>query len=161
MKTFTVPTGDVAAHSRIVADNANRLHACSRRKPLALAQRLSYCRGMLELWLGVCLGVAFTLATQWLMKHRKSKTSKPAKTSADVLEFPARPAESTGFLDSILEEETDDEVVERLRRNLRVKVFHNEEQFNRLIESEKRRQPDASTRILLEGAIERWERDNR
>ena len=112
---------------------------------------------MPELWIGVCLGVVLTLAVQWMLKR------KPQKPTAEVLEFPLRPAapSSSGFLDSIMEEETEDEVIERLRRNLRVKVSHNDEQLNRLIESERKRQPEASMRILLEAAIERWERDNR
>ena len=70
---------------------------------------------MLELAIGVCLGVLLTLAAQRLLKP---------KHPAQVLEFPApRLQESTGFVDSILDEETDDEVVERLRRNLRVNLL--------------------------------------
>ena len=112
---------------------------------------------MPDLLIGVCVGVLLTLVVQWAIGRGRKKTPV-----ADVLQFPAQPAtQASGFLDSILEEETEDEAIERLRRNLRVKVFHDEEQMQRLIESERKRQPQATMRVLVEAAIERWERDNR
>ncbi len=116
---------------------------------------------MPDLLLGVCVGVLLTLAVQWALQWTTTRTRKKPPV-ADVLQFPAQPAgQATGFLDSILEEETEDEAIERLKRNLRVKVFHNEEQMQRLIESERKRQPQSTMRVMLEAAIERWERDNR
>jgi hypothetical protein len=117
---------------------------------------------MRDLFAGICLGILLTLAIQWAQRRSRRRKPDPSK----ILEFPAPPppqlsVASDGFLDSIMAEEDEDEVVARLRRNLRVKVFHDDAKLERLIENERRRTPGASMRILLEAAIERWERDNR
>jgi hypothetical protein len=51
--------------------------------------------------------------------------------------------------------------LERLRRDLRVKVMHDEEKVDRLIEAERRRRPEARAIAWHKAAISRWERDNR
>jgi hypothetical protein len=48
-----------------------------------------------------------------------------------------------------------------LRQNLRLKLGYNEPAIDRLIELERERLPDASLPVLMQAAIERWERDNR
>jgi hypothetical protein len=48
-----------------------------------------------------------------------------------------------------------------LKRNLLTKCLNNERQVARLIEFERRFIPTASEELLIERAIERWERDNR
>ncbi len=55
---------------------------------------------------------------------------------------------------------------EALRQNLRIKVTHDEEKIDRLIEIERselkrKGQLDATVEDLMERAIERWERENR
>ncbi len=57
--------------------------------------------------------------------------------------------------------ESDPSIVTSLRQNLRLKVMHDEDKVERLIDMERERAPNASHRELLEAAIERWERDNR
>jgi hypothetical protein len=52
-------------------------------------------------------------------------------------------------------------VIAGLRQNLRLKVSYDEEKIDRLIEHERQRLPKASLQVLMESAIERWERDNR
>jgi hypothetical protein len=57
--------------------------------------------------------------------------------------------------------ETSPSAIPRLRQNLRLKVGWDESKIERLIELERERMPRASLQVLMESAIERWERDNR
>jgi len=56
---------------------------------------------------------------------------------------------------------TGSEKIPALRQNLLLKVGRDEAVFERLIEFERARLPNAPLHTLLESAIERWERDNR
>ena len=53
------------------------------------------------------------------------------------------------------------ENIANLRQNLRIKVGWDETKIDRLIDLERERMPNASLQVLMESAIERWERDNR
>ena len=53
------------------------------------------------------------------------------------------------------------EAINALRQNLRVKVLYNEAVIDRLVDSERARNPNAGESLWLRAAIERWERDNR
>jgi hypothetical protein len=53
------------------------------------------------------------------------------------------------------------EEIGKLRQNLRIKVGWDEVKIDRLIDLEREIMPNASLQVLMESAIERWERDNR
>lgn len=53
------------------------------------------------------------------------------------------------------------EVLASLRRNLRLKVMYDEAKIDRLIDFERRKNPNAREVELMQAAIDRWERDNR
>jgi hypothetical protein len=55
----------------------------------------------------------------------------------------------------------DEEELDRLRQQLRVKVMYDEAKVERLIEHEREREPGAGPAAWLRAALERWERDNR
>jgi hypothetical protein len=48
----------------------------------------------------------------------------------------------------------------RLRQDLLAKTLHSRELYDRLLEAERQRLPDAGELELLTAAIQRWERDN-
>lgn len=97
---------------------------------------------------GFVAGVAATLL--WL------RGPKPAaETSA-----PPNPEETlgAGVLADLLRQEDD---LEQLRQNLRVKYLYDEVRVNAAVEEERRRDPSAGEAELLKAAIFRWERENR
>jgi len=49
----------------------------------------------------------------------------------------------------------------QLRRNLLLKTLGNDSTVDSLIDLERERMPNTSLEVLMETAIERWERDNR
>jgi hypothetical protein len=53
------------------------------------------------------------------------------------------------------------ELIGRLRQNLRLKVLYDEDKIDRLIDFERHRNPKGSEADLMQSAIERWERQNR
>ena len=54
-----------------------------------------------------------------------------------------------------------DHNAEDLRRKLRLILLGDEERVNRLIEAERKLNPTAAEHVLLESAIDRWQKDNR
>jgi hypothetical protein len=52
-------------------------------------------------------------------------------------------------------------LIVKLRQNLRLKVMHDEAKVDRLIDFERKYNPNGSEAELMQAAIDRWERDNR
>lgn len=102
------------------------------------------------LLLGILVGAAGTL-----MYTKRKKRPRPT---------PAKPTPTTTprvSLDDIVGAGSQDDRVEQLRQNLRLKYMYDEEKMERAIAFERERQPQAPPEEHLQAAIERWERDNR
>ena len=113
---------------------------------------------MLQLLVGIALGILLTLGFQRIVSSRNRLPAALPRPSAD-------PDNSVSadvlFEKPGLEVDVENGIEAKLRQNLRVKLAYDESKVDRSIELERERRPDASMRSLLESAIERWERENR
>jgi hypothetical protein len=101
--------------------------------------------------LGFIAGVGVTAAG--FLLRRSARAPVPAKVVPS-------PDEAVGasVLETMLSE---NDVAERLRQDLRVKLLYDEAKVNAAIEFERERAPGASEEELIKAAIFRWERENR
>lgn len=84
-------------------------------------------------------------------KEDKSSRATEQKQRQDIhSEQPTHPPSSENM-----------ELIVKLRKNLSVKVMYDEAKVDRLIDYERRLNPNASLVVLIQAAIDRWERDNR
>jgi hypothetical protein len=87
--------------------------------------------------------ITFRFGMKWWRRHKRRRHALPHPGGHSTPIF------------------TGSEKIPALRQNLLRKVVWDEAVFERLIEFERTRLPNAPLHTLLEAAIERWERDNR
>jgi hypothetical protein len=103
---------------------------------------VDYRRMLTEIAAGESFVLALYLTWGRMPPKRRSSASPPLMSKEEV-------------------QRDDAELIAALRQNLRLKVGHDEEKIDRLIDLERERLPNAPLQTLMASAIERWERDNR